>query len=209
MLQHLFPGAQAVHPRSNIVEKLLQQADGAFDVLHFACHGLADGDKIWDASLLMTGRMVEVTTGNGIEPKYQPDPLEVAQVRASARLGADGVRPIVFLNACQVGRTGRSLSGVGGFASAFLSPKSREGAGVFVGTLWSVGDGSALSFATTFYERLQAGDTLVSATRAARNRAKDAREPTWLAYTVYGHPDAKISGPKLQPVSDSGQTPPA
>jgi hypothetical protein len=200
MLQRLFPGAQAVHPRSDIVEELLQQVDGAFDVLHFACHGHADGDKIWDASLLMTGRMVGTT--------YKPDPLEVAQVYASARLGTDGVRPIVFLNACQVGRTGRSLSGVGGFASAFLSPKSREADGVFVGTLWSVGDGSALSFATTFYERLQAGDTLVSATRAARNRAKDKREPTWLAYTVYGHPDAKISGPELQTVSDSGQTPP-
>ena len=157
MLQRLFPGAQAVHPRSDIVEKMLQQADGAFDVLHFACHGQADGDKIWDASLMMTGRMAGTT--------YQPDPLEVAQVYASARLGTDGVRPTSFFNACQVGRTGRSLSGVGGFASAFLSPKSREGAGIFVGTLWSVGDGSALSFATTFYERLQAGDTLVSATR--------------------------------------------
>jgi hypothetical protein len=185
MLRRLFPGALPVTARSGDVEDILRHGEDAFDVLHFACHGVAEGAKIWDAGLMMTGRIVET--------RYQPDPLEVAQVYTAARLGRGGVRPIVFLNACQIGRTGRSLGGVGGFASAFLDPRSRQGAGLFVGTLWSVGDGSALTFAETFYERLRAGDTLVSATRAARKQAKEAREPTWLAYTVYGHPHAKIS----------------
>jgi CHAT domain-containing protein len=135
-------------------------------------------------------------TGRVIGTKYHSDPLEVAQVYAATSLGS-GVRPLIFLNACQIGRAGRSLSGVGGFASAFLAPKSQEGAGVFVGTLWSVGDGSALTFAETFYSRLLAGDTLVSATREARDQAKTALEPTWLAYTVYGHPDAKISSSEV------------
>jgi hypothetical protein len=185
MLRRLFPGAKSVSAQSAEIEDLLREGGNSFDVLHFACHGLAEGDKIWDAGLMMAGRMVGA--------KYVPDPLEVAQVYAAAKLGGGGTRPIVFLNACQIGRTGRSLSGVGGFASAFLDPKSRQGASLFVGTLWSVGDGSALTFAETFYNRLKAGDTLVSATRAAREQGKIMREPTWLAYTTYGHPYAKIT----------------
>jgi len=90
------------------------------------------------------------------------------------------------LNACQAGRAGYKLSGIGGFARAFLTGK----AGVFVGALWSVGDQPARTFTEHFYERLLAGDRLAEATIAARGVAREAGEATWLAYVIYGHPHA-------------------
>jgi CHAT domain-containing protein len=120
---------------------------------------------------------------------FAEDKLHVYQVKNQASLAhPDGSRPIVFLNACQAGQAGRTLTGTGGMADAFI----RRGAGLFVGTLWSIGDGTALTFADTFYDRLKAGATVSQATRAAREAAKKADEPTWLAYTVYGHPYARL-----------------
>ena len=43
-------GAAAVEPKSGTVRKLLSQP-GAFDLLHFACHGVADQDNISGAAL--------------------------------------------------------------------------------------------------------------------------------------------------------------
>ncbi len=180
LLEETF-GADAVEAKSIKVVELLA-AGGAFDLLHFACHGNAEGDRIWDASLLMAGR--KDTDGAIIE-----DRLDVSRVSQYADLkNADGSRPVVFLNACQAGATGRTLTGTGGMADAFV----RRGAGLFVGTLWSVGDETALTFAREFYTRMKAGKTVTEATRAAREAAKVANEPTWLAYTVYGNPYARI-----------------
>ena len=98
----------------------------------------------------------------------------------------------MFINACQTGRTGAGLGGVGGFADAFLRPGSKCGAGAFIGALWSVDDKLAFGFAETFYVALKAGKTLVEAAQAARDLAKTKQEFTWLAYTVYGNPFARV-----------------
>jgi CHAT domain-containing protein len=60
-----------------------------------------------------------------------------------------------------------------------------------VGTLWSVGDHPARTFTETFYQHLRAGATLAESTTAAREQARLAGNATWLAYAVYGHPNAK------------------
>ena len=104
---------------------------------------------------------------------------------------ADDCRPIVFLNACQVGRPGGGIGGVDGFAQAFLSPESRTGAAVLVAPLWSVGDLNARTFANVFYKQLLQGMTLVDAVREARAKAKEKSELTWLSYCVYGDPFAR------------------
>lgn len=180
LLATLF-GADPVEASSAVVTSMLSTG-GSFDILHFACHGVAEAARIWDASLLMAGR--ERADGTVSE-----DRLDVNKVRQFAELmHDDGTRPMVFLNACQVGLSGPTLSGVGGMADAFI----RCGAGLFVGTLWSVGDRTALTFARTFYQRLKAGASVTQATRAARDAAKRTNEPTWLAYTVYGHPYARL-----------------
>jgi hypothetical protein len=172
--------ATAVPASTRELRTLLGEA-GSFDLLHFACHGIADPARIWEAGLAMEGRM----EGGA----YVQDKLELSTVRQRANLRhADGGRPIVFLNACQAARTGRTLSGTGGMADAFI----RTGAGLFVGTLWSIGDDTARGFARAFYEGMKSGATLTQATRAARHAAREANEPTWLAYAVYGHPYAYL-----------------
>ncbi|MDR3373816.1 MAG: CHAT domain-containing protein [Ancalomicrobiaceae bacterium] len=154
--------------------------DGDFDLLHFACHGAADGDEIWNACLQLAGRRNDRTG------QFVRDTLTADEVSAYAKL--DRSRPLVFINACQTGRTGPTLGGSGGMAQAFV----QKGAGAVVAALWSIGDRTALSFAEAFYAGLKSGLTLAEATHAARTKARDAKEPTWLAYTVYGHPYARV-----------------
>ena len=180
LLQDIF-GATAVDPADSDTVLTLLKTRGSFDLLHFACHGVAKEEEIWNASLMMAGDL-----GRG--GKFMPDPIDLSDVRSAKLAHPDGTRPVVFLNACQAGKTGRTLVGTGGMADAFIS----HGAGLFVGTLWSVGDRTALTFAKVFYERLKSGANVTQATRAAREAAKLADEPTWLAYTVYGHPYARL-----------------
>ncbi len=171
--------ATAVPPKSGEVRKLIAQP-GAFDLLHFACHGAAEQNNIANAELLMEGR-VEAAG-------YIRDPLSATTVEGHANLKSDGTGPLIVLNACQAGRAGYKLTGVGGFARAFL----RRGAGAFVGTLWSVGDNPARTFTEEFYRRLKKGSTVAEAAIAGREAAKAAGDATWLAYVVYGHPHARL-----------------
>jgi hypothetical protein len=97
-------------------------------------------------------------------------------------------KPFVFLNACQIGRGGMSLTGIGGWASRFLA----AGAGAFIGPLWSVYDESACTFAQTLYSELLKGNTIGEAVRTARGEIKGAGDPTWLAYAVFAYPMATV-----------------
>ena len=154
---------------------------GHFDILHFACHGLANPSSIWDAGLMMKGKMKNAS--------YQQDNLISSQVEAFAdmkEVGAPG--PLVFLNACQVGRQGYSLTGTGGFARAFVN----SGAGVFISTHWSVGDTPAFNFSETLYKKLLEGKNIMTAVAQARKSAKNKEELTWLSYVVYADPYARL-----------------
>ncbi|MDH3398317.1 MAG: CHAT domain-containing protein, partial [Acidimicrobiia bacterium] len=96
--------------------------------------------------------------------------------------------PLVFLNACQIGRSAMSLTDVGGWASQFL----KAGAAAFVGAYWSVFDEPAQNFAKTFYEKLLGGATIGDAAHQARAAIRPTGDPTWLAYTVFADPSAKV-----------------
>ena len=171
--------ATQVQPKSAAVRKLLSKP-GAFDLLHFACHGTADQDNIANAQLFMEGRIEE--------GKYIPEYFSATTAEQYANLKDNGNAPIIVINACQAGRAGYKLTGVGGFAQAFL----RRGAGAFVSTLWSVGDSPARQFTEEFYRQLLKGVTIAEATIKAREKARKAGDATWLAYVVYGHPHTKI-----------------
>jgi len=174
-------GATAVESQPNPVREVLSEP-GAFDLLHFACHGVAETDNITDAKLVLQGRVDDGT--------YVPAYLSAttAEKRSNLR-GPDGSRPIVVLNACQAGRAGYRLTGIGGFAQAFLKGQ----AGAFVGTLWSVGDTPARVFTETLYRQLLAGSTVAEAAVAAREQARIDGDATWLAYAVYAHPHATLA----------------
>jgi hypothetical protein len=172
-------GASPTKPKSSEVRKLISQP-GAFDLLHFACHGAADTNNIADAQLLMEGRIE-----NGL---YVFDALTATVAEQFANMKGPDNRPMIVLNACQAGRAGYKLTGLGGFAQAFL----KRGAGVFIGALWAVGDNPARSFTEELYTQLLNKATIAEATIKAREQSRQAREATWLAYVVYGHPHLEI-----------------
>jgi CHAT domain-containing protein len=135
--------------------------------------------------------MESVTHADGSsEPAtYVPEYLSAITVNSHANLSAPNVpQPIICLNACQAGRLAYELTGIGGFAKAFL----KRGAGVFVGALWSVGDSPARTFVQDFYLQLKSGSDLATSTMHARETARAKGDATWLAYVVYGHPSAKL-----------------
>jgi hypothetical protein len=182
-------GATRVVPHFREVRDLLRDAD--IDLLHFAGHAAANSTDIADAHLLLEGRR-EPDPSLGTGDRYVSEPLRVSVVAQNLST-APGARPIVVVNACQAGRLGHQLSSIGGFAEAFIG----GGAAVFVSSLWSVGDAPAATFVTTFYDRLRTGSTLAEATIAGREAARAHGDTTWLAYTVYGHPEARIHEPPL------------
>ncbi|WP_423205681.1 CHAT domain-containing protein [Pseudomonas kribbensis] len=161
-----------------VLSALARDKGEDFDALHFACHGSTDYTQVWNAGLLLN-----------VAGSDKTSLLSVASVQTYANLSVDGQRPLIFLNACQSGVSGRTLSGAGGLAQAFV----QRGAGLFVGTLWSIGDRPALGFASQFYGQLKAGECVSQALRAAREQAKKDLDTSWLAYTVYGHPYARLS----------------
>lgn len=170
-------GAVKIEPTSVKVRVAL--SDSSFKLFHFAGHGVAEQNNIANSKLMMRGR---------IEGKnYIPDFLSATTVSQYANLLKN--RPIVVLNACQIGREGYTLTGIGGFAEAFL----RGGAGAFIGPLWSVGDRPAKIFTETLYKELVKGEELSEATNNAREAARQAGSSTWLAYAVYGHPNLQLN----------------
>jgi hypothetical protein len=170
-------GAAPVTADFPSVMGLLQQG---FDLLHFVCHGKAEQSNIANAELQLSCQL---------QGAWQTSSISALLVEQSARLkGPDGRQPMVVLNACQTGREGWQLTGTGGFAQAFL----KAGAGIFVGTLWSVIDRPARVFVEALYEALLEGKMLGEAAREAREKTKGVEPSSWLAYAVYGDPYARL-----------------
>jgi hypothetical protein len=151
------------------LQKLIRSGD--FGLLHFACHNRFDPAA--GSSITMGGAQFTpmLMTMAGVE-----HPLERAA-------------PTIFMNACRSAGVNPTYTGLDGWASKFLE----AGAAAFVGSLWSVTDGTAREFATEFYSQLQAGLSLGQAmTRARQAAASQPDDPTWLAYTAYGDPRATM-----------------
>lgn len=172
-------GIQPARIASTERDVLLALEAGAFDVLHIACHGLSDQTQIDDARLIIGDRQ---TIRHGV----QPIAIDALTVQQTAKLSGRG--PLVFLNACQSGREGQSLTRLGGWPAAFW----QAGAGAFVGASWSVYEKPAAVFASAFYDALLDGATLGEAAAKARAAAKALGDASWLAYLVYGDPNATM-----------------
>ena len=170
--------AVLIEPQPKPVLELIKK--GQFDLLHFAGHGIVDPKNMTSSQLMLEGRL----EGN----KYIKNYLNSTTVAQFFCLENNENQPIVVLNACQVGQSSYALTGMSGFAQAFL----KGGAGAFVGPLWSVGDRPARIFIETLYSELLKGLNLSEATRLAREKAKNTGDATWLSYSVYGHPHLKL-----------------
>jgi hypothetical protein len=183
MLEGMFPGVTSVAATSRDVCAFLEKRGAKCDLIHFACHGLADQQAVLSSDLVMEG----FERGGSIVE----DRLTQEAVKVAATFGKDSPAGIIFVNACQTGRQGEGIAGVVGFAESFIRPMSQNGANAFVGALWSVDDRLALTFAETLYGELKKGETFVAAANSARNACKKNRDFTWLAYSLYGHPFAR------------------
>ena len=144
---------------------------GRFGLLHFACHNRFDPD---DGSSIK------------LDSPFSPTFLAPAASNQSLAQAA----PVVFINACRSLGQVPSYNKLDGWAEKFL----RAGAAAFIGTLWEVSDGMAREFAQELYRRLLDGDRLGNAVMAARRAvAAEPGDPTWLAYAVYGEPQARVN----------------
>lgn len=147
---------------------------GQYDWLHAAAHGSFHADNPEGDSALWLEKDRALT----------PDALVGPEIEGHLRRK----RPGFVFNACQVGRQGYALTRIGGWANTLVS----AGAGLFVGPLWEVSDRGALKFAGELYRALFDGETVAQAVRRARLAARQAGDPTWLAYSVFAHPNARV-----------------
>jgi len=144
---------------------------GGYDLIHFSSHGRhVDGMPLYSVIELEDGHVIRPDSISGI----------------ATRFGIS--HPIVFLNSCQSGTQGFSLTGVQSWVKKFLD----SGASVFIGTLWSVSDETALKFTQELYTELSKGTIIGEAVRIARKNCKKFGDPSWLAYEFYGQPNIEI-----------------
>jgi len=148
-------------------------ASGLYRGWHFIGHGMAQGSNPDRWNLHLDNRETLSPTALSDLPRH----TALAQT-------------LVFLNACQSGRAGFALTGLGGWPHAFLE----AGAGAFIGCHWAVPDEAARHFALAFYKAFLAGRPIAEALRDARSKLKSLfpGDPTWLAYTLFSHPGARI-----------------
>lgn len=162
---------ERVEARKDEVRRAL--ASGSYDGWHFCGHGGHAGDHNAEESRL------DLEEGRSLKA--------VDLHSEAARLGT--ARPLVFVNACHAARGGLTLTGIGGWAAAFLAC----GAGAFLGPTWSIRDRRAQRFAGEFYRRFVAGEPIAGAVRGARDLL--APDVARLAYALYADPEALCAAP--------------
>ena len=155
---------------SELMPLLQLISKGRFGLLHFACHNRFDPDD-----------------GSSIKLDSPFTPIFLATAASDQTLARTA--PVIFINACRSLGQVPSYNKLDGWAEKFM----RAGAAAFIGSLWEVSDGMAREFAQELYRRLVDGDPLGKAVMAARRAvAAEPGDPTWLAYAVYGDPQARI-----------------
>lgn len=155
------------------LDDLLDMLDsGSTGLLHFACHN--------GYSVESGGSFIRMAGGNFV-------PALLNSLRTDGTLARTS--PLVFLNACRSAGVAPYYTRMMGWAEQFMA----AGAGAFVGTLWPVETRRAAAFAEAFYASLLAGETLGVAGLTARRTIEDPADPSWLAYTIYGDPNAVAS----------------
>lgn len=149
----------------------------AASFLHFACHGGANPGAdagAGDMEIQLDGgkELLDATTLRGMK---------------GAKKACEAENPLVFMNACEVGRQHIALSGVGGLAPTFLL----MGASAVLAPLWSVKDSIAFEVAQAFYESSKKSPAVPFAEIIRDLRRKAYAEPwedSWAAYSFYGDP---------------------
>lgn len=152
--------------------KASMKAGGA-PLLHFICHG-AESTPVSQRMHFENGEVVTSTQFRGSD---------------ELREACSKHKPLVFLNACEVGRPQPALVSIGGFAQTFIN----RGAQAVIAPLWSVKDDLAHEIAKEFYNTLEKDPEkpFAEIVRDIRAKAYDSTtgaEDTYAAYCFYGDP---------------------
>lgn len=165
------PGSTIAPADLDTIDETLQ--GGGRSLLHFSCHG-ADSTGFGTQVMFLEGGMNTISS------------VEIGQV--AGIVAACRQKPLVFLNACQIGRPAVALVGIGGFAREFIV----LGASGVIAPLWSVRDSIAFDVAERFYTALAdaPGRAFADVLRDIRALAYQptAGEDTYAAYCFYGDP---------------------
>ena len=146
--------------------------------LHIAAHGSFDGEAPdLDSSITLA-------KSDALTPAHLLHPAIAGQIYAA--------RPGFFLNTCDSGRQAWTISRLGGWANRLID----NGAGLLIAPMWPVDDRAAHDFAVAFYTALFAGATVADASQMGREAARQTGDPSWLAYSVYAHPNARLAFPQ-------------
>jgi hypothetical protein len=164
-------GARLVPGRYAEVTDLLKGT--GVQAIHFAGHGRFEPANPTDSKI-----------------ELSDSPLVPGDVMTATVGRSD--RPLVFVNACEVGNQGWALTQIGGWADTFCD----AGCTAFVGPYWAVNDQVAKKAALLFYEELRTGRTVGQAMQAIRRQFWEDDEfryhPTWLAYSLHCHPNVTV-----------------
>lgn len=152
---------------------------GKYDVIHYAGHAAFDEDKpdlsglvLFDGEVFFAQKIRRLLEG----------------------------RPLVFLNACESGRTRNEQNPMKvtsflqkpaeGLASAFIY----GGAHGCIGALWPIEDAPAANFAVEFYSKVLEGYMIGEAMRQARLKILTdyPDQITWAAFILYGDPTFRL-----------------
>lgn len=167
--------AELVPLRSTDVLNFLKT--GTAQAVHFACHGMMDALNPLRSQLVM-----EDSPAN-----LRPTVISANEVE----IGLGKEHPLIFLNACQVGASGASLSLMAGFPGAFL----KAGASAVISPLWTISDEHAKAITEQFYQAAFAnpGTTLGEIMQSIHQQWADKQHLTFLAYVLYGDPQARVT----------------
>lgn len=176
--------------RPGTAEAMSQLMTAGFDLLHFAGHGIWSTTPPDQRLLLASYRKEKPTKPNTAysAATLRRDLPDRATAAADVAAATDVTVKMVFLNACDVGRTDASVVGLGGFPEAFL----RGGVGVLLGCSWAIDDEIGSTFSRHFYQALKTSD-IADAMREARIRSLEDDDLSALAYVAYAHPHARVT----------------
>jgi len=163
-------GVEALIGESATEKAVKSRNLGAYDILHFAAHAVAD-EAHPERSAVLLARGDDVEDG-------------LLQAREIEALDLDG--RIVVLSACQT-TAGAVLSGEGvlSLARAFFE----AGAHAVVGSRWPLRDVEAAALFDTFYRHLGQGASLSQALKATQDEARAAGRPAsaWAGLMLLGN----------------------
>ncbi|MCG8418847.1 MAG: CHAT domain-containing protein [Proteobacteria bacterium] len=168
-------GVEDVSPRLPTyaqVTDMLRTASS--DWIHCSSHGNRD--------LSLPNAPATLLLHNG--ESLTPD-VVVGKIAAEIRT----CRPAFVFNACDVGQKHWGLTHIEGWADMLIA----AGAGLFLGPMWAVSDLHADRFSRILYRELSGGSTIGEAVRQARIAVRETGDSAWMAYTLYAHPNARIT----------------